>query len=229
MLDKLINWASSIVSGLEKETQVLRELNQDVQAAVRRMEEKDPGLRQLLKDAYGYAVFPSVGRASVVVGGAYGKGELFQRGKLAGYAALVQLTIGVQLGGQTFSEIVAFENKQAFDRFKQGKLAFAASASAVLIKAGAASASNYEKGAAVFVDAEGGLMLELAIGGQKFIVKPAVLGKVKRAQPTKSTSSKRAQSTKSRTTPRRSARSTPKRSARAARRKASRAPRKARV
>jgi hypothetical protein len=84
----------------------------------------------------------------------------------------------VQLGGQTFSEIIAFQDKAALDRFKAGRWAFAANASAVLVKAGAAASSNYEKGAAVFVSSEGGMMLEVAIGAQKFFYRPAVLGRV---------------------------------------------------
>jgi hypothetical protein len=116
-----------------------------------------------------------------VLGGAYGKGEVFERGKLIGYAAVAQLTIGVQLGGDTFVEVVAFQNKQALDRFKQGKTAFAANASAVLIKAGASGSAGYAKGVAVFVHSEGGMMLEAAIGGQHFFFRPGFLGRTRTA------------------------------------------------
>src|SRR5947209_18099627 len=113
-------------------------LRDEVAATLRRLESKDPGLKQLLEDAYGYAVFPTVGKASLVVGGSYGKGAVFEKGKMAGYATISQMTLGVQLGGDTFTEVLVFESKQAMDRFKQGKVAFAANASAVLVKAGAA-------------------------------------------------------------------------------------------
>ena len=147
-------------------------LDEDVQATLERLEEKDRGLKQFLKKAYGYAVFPSVGKAALVVGGSYGRGEVFERGKMIGMATVAQTTIGVQVGGETYSQIIAFESKETLDRFKKGKLAFAANASAVLVKAGAAAAANYEKGAVVFVYAEGGMLLELSIGGQKFKFKP---------------------------------------------------------
>jgi hypothetical protein len=147
-------------------------LDEDVQATLERLEEKDRGLKQFLKKAYGYAVFPSVGKAALVVGGSYGRGEVFERGKMIGVATVAQTTIGVQVGGETYSQIIAFESKETLDRFKKGKLAFAANASAVLVKAGAAAAANYEKGAVVFVYAEGGMLLELSIGGQKFKFKP---------------------------------------------------------
>ena len=164
-----------------KEQAALAELHQESRAAVRRMCEKDPGLQRLLDEAYGYAVFPSVGKATAVVGGAFGKGEVFQRGKLIGYAGLVQLTLGVQLGGQTFRQIVAFRDQAALARFKAGRTAFAANASAVLVKAGAAASAGYESGALVFLSSEGGMMLEAAIGAQKFIFKPAALGRTKTA------------------------------------------------
>jgi len=167
----------------EKELSVLNELHADVQAAVLHMTAADPGIDALLKRAYAYAVLPSVGKASAVIGGAFGKGEVFKGGELVGYCAVAQLTIGVQIGGQTFSEIVAFENKPAFERFKSGRYAFAANASAVLVKAGAATSVNYEKGAAVLIHSDGGMMLEAAIGGQKFFFKPGVLGRGKTAKP----------------------------------------------
>src|SRR5690242_2832265 len=99
-------------------------------ATLKRLETKDPGLKALLKKAYAYAVFPSVGKASLVVGGAYGKGAVFERGKFVGYATIGQTTIGVQIGGDTFAEIIVFENKESFERLKKGKMSFAADASA---------------------------------------------------------------------------------------------------
>ena len=90
----------------------------------------------------GYAVSPSVGKAAAVAGAAFGKGEVFEKGKLVSYAAIAQATIGVQLGGGMFTEIIAFENKPTFERFRRGRFALAASASAVMIKAGAAASAG---------------------------------------------------------------------------------------
>src|SRR3954467_6870522 len=118
----------------------MNSMRKEVNATLKRLEKKDPGLKQMLQDAHGYAVFPSVGKAAVVVGGAYGKGMVFEQGKPIGYATLGQTTIGVQLGGDTFSEVLVFQSKDALDRLKGGKMAFAANASAVLVKAGAAAA-----------------------------------------------------------------------------------------
>ena len=181
MLATLRNMASRAFSLLDKEISVLHTLDGDVRATLKRLVADDSGLERELKRAYAYAVFPSIGKAAAVVGAAFGKGEVFEQGELVGYAAVGQLTIGVQLGGDTFSQVILFENKQALNRFKQGKLAFTADASAVLIKAGAAAAADYESGAKVFVHSEGGLMLEAAIGGQKFFYRQAVVGKLKPA------------------------------------------------
>jgi hypothetical protein len=166
---------------LEKEAFILQTLDGRARAVLNRLASIDPALRQSLDDAYAYVVFPSVGKASALLGCAFGKGEVFKGGGLVGYAGTVQLTLGVQLGGYTFSEIVVCKDKQSFDRFKSGRIAFAAGASAVLVKSGAAGAVNYQRGVAVFVYPEGGLTLEAALGVQKFVFRPAGMGRLKSA------------------------------------------------
>jgi len=153
-----------------------KSIEQEAAATLRALEKKDPGLKQLLKKAYGYAVFPSVGKASLVVGGSYGKGAVFCQGKFVGYATIGQTTIGVQIGGDTYAEVLVFEDRAAFDRLKRGKLGFAADASAVLVKAGAAAARGFGKGIRAFVYGKGGMLLEAVIGGQKFNFKPSGAG-----------------------------------------------------
>lgn len=181
MFEKIQKLMSKVASGLGAEDSALQELSDDCRAAIDRMDAINPGFKAFLGKAYAYAVFPSVGKAAAVLGGAFGKGEVFERGKLVGYAAVAQLTIGVQLGGDTFVEVVVFESKQALERFKQGRTAFAANASAVLIKATASAAADFEKGGAVYVHSEGGMMLEAAVGGQHFAFRPAVMGRARLA------------------------------------------------
>ena len=188
VIKKIGRAASRVVSGVRKELHVLDTLHPEAQAALQRMEKRDPGLKPFLKKAHAYAVFPSVGKAAAVAGAAFGKGEIFQRGELVGYAGIVQGTLGVQLGGGTFTQVIAFENEKVFARFKRGPFALAANASAVLVKAGAAATADYDNGAAVFVHSDGGLMLEAAAGGQKFIFRPAVLGRGKKVQHARTTS-----------------------------------------
>lgn len=145
------------------------------------------------KNAYGYAIFPTIGKAGIGIGGAYGKGKVYQGGQPTGTSSIIKLSIGWQFGGQAFSEMIFFQDKRAYDDFTSGEFAFDAQASAIAITAGvqaqggtkgvSASATagpktgaqahiDYKKGMAVFVHAKGGLMYEAAIGGQKFTFKP---------------------------------------------------------
>jgi lipid-binding SYLF domain-containing protein len=144
-------------------------------------------------NSYGYAVFPTVGKGGFVIGGAFGKGQVYKQRTLSGKVSLSKITVGFQLGGQAYSEIIILQDKRAYDEFTRGNYEFDASASAVAITAGAqaragsqgatagASAGpatgvqaeiNYTKGMAVFVHTKGGLMYEAAIGGQKFDFTP---------------------------------------------------------
>ena len=156
----------------QEQQQQRKPTDEEARAAIKRLEEKDPGLKQLLKIAYGYAVFPNVGKASLVVGGSYGRGPVYEQGELIGHATIGQTTAGVQLGGSTFAEIIAFRDKQALDRFTHNRLRFAANASTSFVKAGAMATKDLEKGTKVLVYSKGGMLVEVAIGGQKFNFKP---------------------------------------------------------
>jgi lipid-binding SYLF domain-containing protein len=125
-------------------------------------------MNQLLKDSYGYAIFPAVGKGAAGLGGSYGKGEVYSGGKLIGYTDMTQATIGASLGGQTFSELIVFRTPEALQKFQSGQLTFDATANAVAIKAGAATSAKWEDDVAVFQDVKGGLMADASIGGQKF-------------------------------------------------------------
>ena len=137
-------------------------------AALAKAQLNDPTLVTVLNASAGHAVFPSVGKGAAGIGGAYGKGVLYEHGMAVGYCDLSQATIGLQLGGQSYTEIVAFENQQAVDTFKQGNFRFDAQATAVAIKSGAGANAKFENGVKVFTMDEKGLMFEASIGGQKF-------------------------------------------------------------
>jgi len=148
--------------------------------------------RDFFNTAYGYAVFPSIGKGGVGVGAAHGNGRVYAKGKYVGDTSMTQLSIGLQLGGQAYSEIVFFQDERSFKEFTSGNFEFGADASAVAITAGATATANtagtsasasgnknnaktvgaYNKGMAVFTVVKGGLMFEAAVGGQKFNYKP---------------------------------------------------------
>jgi len=127
-----------------------------------------PGVGELVKRGYGYSLFPKVGKGGLGVGAAYGRGVVYEQERHIGYSDLTQGSVGLQAGGQTFSELLVFENKSALDRFKEGRLDFAADASAVVLKTGVATNATFVNGVAVAVSPIGGAMLEAAIGGQQF-------------------------------------------------------------
>lgn len=153
---------------------------------------KSEATQPFFKSAYGFAIFPTVGKAGIGLGGAYGKGQVYREGKVTGETSLMKASIGLQLGGQAFSEIIFFEDERAYTDYTSGNFEFDASASAVAITAGmqakvgtegtSAGASagpatgtqaktSYRKGMAIFIHTKGGLMYEASIGGQKFSFK----------------------------------------------------------
>jgi lipid-binding SYLF domain-containing protein len=144
----------------------------DVTAVIKKFREKDPGMAKVFAGAYGYAVFPTVGKGGMGLGAARGKGYVYQRGRLIGRSTLTQVTIGLQLGGQVYSEVVFFKDAAALGNFKKGKLELDAQASAIALTARASADLGYRKGVAIVTVAKGGLMYEASVGGQKFSYKP---------------------------------------------------------
>ena len=145
----------------------------------------------IFKKSYGYAVFPTIGKAGLGVGGAYGEGRVYEKGKYVGDSKMTQLSIGFQAGGEGYSQIVFLEDKRAFDEFTSGDFEFGANVNAIVITAAAggtasttgttgtasagkhdaATAGQFHKGTAVFVIPKGGLMYEASLSGQKFSYK----------------------------------------------------------
>jgi len=125
-------------------------------------------MKSIFDNAYGYVIFPNVGKGGVGVGGAAGNGAVYEKSMLIGLAKLSQLSIGLQAGGQAYREVIFFESKAAMERFKDSKFEFSAQVSAVAVKAGASGNAKYTDGVMVFTMQKGGLMYEASVGGQKF-------------------------------------------------------------
>jgi lipid-binding SYLF domain-containing protein len=147
-------------------------LGRDVATALSQARAQDPSLQAFLDKAHGYAVFPSVGKGAIGIGGAYGQGEVYERGRMIGYCDLSQATLGLQIGGQTYTEIIAFQDKAALENFKNGTMRFAGQATVVALKAGERAHVSYTNGVSVLTMGEQGFMLEAAIGGQSFSFQP---------------------------------------------------------
>jgi lipid-binding SYLF domain-containing protein len=140
--------------------------------AINQAQQSDPTLRDVMRNSAGYAVFPTVDKGAVGVGGAYGKGDLYQSGSPVGYCDLSQGSIGLSLGGQAYTEILVFRTPEALERFKNGGFAFDAQATAVALKSGAGANAKFANGVEVFTMDESGLMYEASIGGQSFSYQP---------------------------------------------------------
>ncbi|MBY6203695.1 YSC84-related protein [Halomonas denitrificans] len=144
----------------------------DARAAIVRFVDRDPGLRDWVDHAHGYAVFPSLGKGGLGVGGAYGNGIVFERGDPIGRTRLIQGTVGFQIGAQNFAMVVFFQDEAALTTFQRGNFEFSAQATAIAASAGVAATTSYEKGVAVFILGRGGLMAEASVGGLKFDYSP---------------------------------------------------------
>jgi lipid-binding SYLF domain-containing protein len=141
------------------------------QETVATFKKKDPSIEKFFKDAVGYAVFPSIGKGAIGIGGATGTGCVYAGAAQIGTARLSQVTVGLQLGGQSYSELIFFQTDKTLDGFKNSDFSFDAQVSAVAVTAGASANAAYRNGVAVFTVAKGGLMYEASVGGQKFSYK----------------------------------------------------------
>ena len=144
----------------------------DAHASIVEFKKSDSDMQVFFDKAWGYAVFPDVGKAGMGIGGAHGGGIVFEQGQVVGSTSLSQLSFGFQLGAQLYQEIIFFENKTAMDDFKNGNFELGAQASAVAVTAGASADAGYNHGVAIFTLAKGGLMYEASVGGQKFKYEP---------------------------------------------------------
>jgi len=144
----------------------------EAQDTVAAFKKADPSISKFFGKAVGYAVFSTVGKGAIGIGGAGGAGVLFEKGAAVGKTKLTQVTIGLQLGGQSYSELIFFESAAALNDFKKGNFAMAAQVSAVAAASGASANAKYEGGVAVFTMTKGGLMYEASVGGQKFSFEP---------------------------------------------------------
>lgn len=167
LLGLVVSAANADVSKEEK-----AQMMKDAKETVSLFREKDPSMTKFFDKSYGYAVFSSVAKGAVGVGGAHGKGLLFHKGEAQGVTSLTQVTVGLQLGGQVYSEIIFFEDASHYNDFTAGKFELSAQATAVAAAAGVSANASYKNGVAIFTVARGGLMYEASVGGQKFGYKP---------------------------------------------------------
>jgi lipid-binding SYLF domain-containing protein len=162
----LVNFAPSALAGWDPTK------GNEAEEAIAAFKATDPDLEIFFEKAHGYAVFPSVGKAGMGIGGAYGKGVVYEQGEEIGTTTLKQVSMGFEFGGENYREIIFFEDGETLDDFKKGNYELSAQATAVALKKGAAKNADFDKGVAVFTQTKGGLMFDVSVGGQKFTFDP---------------------------------------------------------
>ena len=146
----------------------IRKLKADSKVAKAEFIKGDALMKSLFSNAYGYVIFPNIGKGGLGIGGAAGSGIVYTKGMAIGSARMKQLTIGFQAGGQAYREVIFFESKNDMDRFKNSNFELSAQASAVAVTEGASANLKYKDGVMIFTQTKGGLMYEASVGGQKF-------------------------------------------------------------
>ena len=148
----------------DKQKQIIEDSKEAKTAFIK----QDGKMAGLFTKTYGYVIFPNIGKGGIGLGAATGNGTVFENGKMIGMGKMTQVSIGLQLGGQSYREVVFFETAKDMKRFKENNVEFSAQVSAVAAAAGASANAKYVEGVLVFTMQKGGLMYEASVGGQKF-------------------------------------------------------------
>lgn len=163
---------SIMAAGLNPFKKHRRSGEENVQLLIERMKKTDPDIESIFKNATAWAVFHSIGKAGIGIGGAAGNGRVYRKGQFIGTTTMSQISVGFQFGGQVYSEIIFFQDDKTLERFKNGQFELGANVSAVIFKAGVARTAGYKNGTIIMVIPREGLMYEATISGQKFTFKP---------------------------------------------------------
>lgn len=170
MLVLVLSVVSVSLSGQSRKEE---KLMKDIQRAKQELLNVDPGLQQFFDEAAGYVILPNVGKGGFIIGGASGRGIVYNAdGKAIGSANLKKLNIGLQAGGQAIIEAIFFKTEKAFDSFKYNNFSFSAGVSAVALRSGIAANAKYREDVAVFALPKAGLMADASVGGQRLVFKP---------------------------------------------------------
>ncbi|MDH3731953.1 MAG: lipid-binding SYLF domain-containing protein [Gemmatimonadota bacterium] len=149
-----------------------QDVRDDVTETIDAFVEADEGMEEWFETAHAYAVLPNVGKGGFIVGAAHGTGQVFEGGDLIGELEMALVSVGLQIGGQSYSEVIFFQNEGALQRLIDGNLEFSSAVSAVIVTSGVAASANYSNGLAVFTRPKGGAMAEASLAGQKFEFTP---------------------------------------------------------
>jgi lipid-binding SYLF domain-containing protein len=149
-----------------------QKLETQARNTLREMTSKDPSLHRVLSNSVAYAVFPNVGKGGFIVGGGYGDGILFVNGHARGVVSIKQASVGAQVGGESFSELIVIRDLNQVRSLESGNWNLGAHADAVALTAGAGASANVTRPVSVFVMPKGGLMVDISVAGQRIDFQP---------------------------------------------------------
>ncbi|MDP8266371.1 MAG: lipid-binding SYLF domain-containing protein [Candidatus Aceula meridiana] len=168
ILTFIFGFSSLALAGWKESPHKKEMLLKESNLAIQNFKYADPEIERFFERAYGWAIFPTVGKAAFGIGGAYGEGLVYEKKETIGHASLTQLSFGFQAGGQGYSEIIFFKDSDTLSQFKQGNFKLGATASAAIVTLGASMDADFNEGLAIFTLVKGGLMVEASAAGQKF-------------------------------------------------------------
>ena len=148
------------------------DLKAKAEEAVGNFKLADPGLTNFFAKAAGYVILPKVGEGGFIFGGEKGDGLVYEKEKLTGKVTMKGFSVGAQVGGGSFAEVIFFETAEGLKAFKETKYEMSAKAKANVAASGVSQNAKYDQGVAVFTLPTSGVMLAAAIGGQKFEFSP---------------------------------------------------------
>lgn len=163
-------------TGQPAQTNNLESLQAEAQQTINIFKQNDPNIETFFHNSAAYAVFPKVGEGAFIVGGAHGQGLVYQNGQPIGETTVTKGTVGAQVGGESFAEVIFFQNQQSLQQFKQGNFEWSGGVNAVGANSSVGAVTNYRNGVAVFTTSRKGLMAKAAVGAQKFTFQPLAMG-----------------------------------------------------
>jgi len=94
-----------------------KELDHDANMAINKFIEENKSADAFLVKAKAFLVFPDVKEAGFIIGGKYGEGVLRVQRTTKGYYSMTTASIGMQMGVQEYSLIIAFTTDEAVNKF----------------------------------------------------------------------------------------------------------------
>jgi lipid-binding SYLF domain-containing protein len=147
------------------------DLDRDAQQSLEKLYRSEAFAERLARDAKGILVFPEIVKAGLVIGGSYGKGVLFRKGKANRYYNSVSGSWGLQAGAQSYGYALFLMNDKALNYLDRSDgWEIGVGPTVVVVDKGVAknlSTTTLKDDAYAFIFDQQGLMAGIALEGSK--------------------------------------------------------------